>query len=67
VLRILSLESPLKKGSDLRIFTFNEPTNDQIFENIIQEAQIDKSFENCFEEELICLDESICFCQLHRS
>ena len=29
---------------DLSIFLFNEPTNDQSFENTIQEPQIDKSF-----------------------
>ena len=58
MLRILSLEFPLKKF-DLSIFTIDEPTNDQSFEIIIQESLIDQSFENLFEDELIYLDESI--------
>jgi len=48
-----------KKKLDLSIFTFNKPTNNQLRENIIQEPLIDQSFENLFEDELICLDESI--------
>ena len=44
---------------DLSIFSFNKPTNDQSFENIIQEPQIDKSFKNLIEDELNYLDESI--------
>ena len=48
-----------KKKLDLRIFTFNEPTNDQSFEIIFQEPQTDQSFENLFEDKLKCLDESI--------
>ena len=43
----------------MSIFTFNEPTNDQSFENITQEPQIDKNFKNLFEDELNRLDESI--------
>jgi len=44
---------------DLSIFTFDEPTNDQVFENMMQESLINQSFENLFEDELICLDESV--------
>ena len=39
-----------KRKLNLSIFTFNEPTNDQSFENMIQEYLIDKSFENLFED-----------------
>ena len=46
-----------KKKFDLTIFTFDEPTNDILHENIIQEPPIDLLFKNLFEEELICLDE----------
>ena len=49
-----------KRGKlDLSIFSFNEQTNDQSFENIPQKSQIDKSFKNLVEDELNCLDESI--------
>jgi len=42
VLRILSLEFPLKeKKLNLSILTFDEPTNDQSSENKIQELLID--------------------------
>ena len=43
----------------MSIFTFDEPTNAQDFQNMIQEALIDQSFENLFENKPICLDESI--------
>jgi len=39
-----------KRKLDLSIFTF---------ENMIQESLLDQSFENLFEDELICLDESL--------
>jgi len=42
-----------KRKLDLSIVTFDEPTNDQTFENIIQEPRIDQSFQNLFEDELI--------------
>ena len=49
---------PLKKRKfDLNIFTFDEPTNDISYKNIIQEPPIDLLFENLFKEELMCLDE----------
>ena len=48
-----------KRKSDLSIFTFDESTNDRSFENKIQEPLIGQSFENLFEDELMCLDESI--------
>jgi len=48
-----------RRKLDLSIFTFNEQLNDQSFENITQELQIDKSLENLFEDELNYLDESI--------
>jgi len=48
-----------RKKLDLSIFTFNEPTNGQLVENITQEPQIDKSFKNRFEDEPNCLDKSI--------
>ena len=44
---------------DLSIFTFDEPTNNQGFKNMIQESLIDQSFENLFEDKPICLDESV--------
>ena len=47
-----------KRKLDLSIFTFDEPTNDQTFENIIQESRIDQGFE-IFWRGLIFLDESI--------
>jgi len=56
MLEILILESPLKK-IDLNIFTFDEPINNILHENIIQEPLIDLIFENLFEEELMYLDE----------
>jgi len=43
----------------LSVFTFVEPINDISHENIIQEPPIDLTFENFFEEELMCLDEPI--------
>jgi len=48
-----------RRKLDLSIFTFNEPTNDQSFENITQEHQIGKSFKNLFEDKLNHLDELI--------
>ena len=48
-----------KRKLDLSIFTFDKPTNDQGFKNIIQESLIDQSFENLFEDKPICLDESV--------
>ena len=48
-----------RRKLDLSIFIFNEPTNDQSFENITQKPQIDKSLKNPSEYELNCLDESI--------
>ena len=60
MLEILILESPLKKKNfDLSVFTFDDPINDISHENIIQESLIDITFENFFEEELMCLDEPI--------
>ena len=56
MLEILILESPLKKV-DLNIFTFDEPINNILHENIIQEPPIELIFENLFEKELMCLDE----------
>ena len=47
-----------KRKLDLSIFTFDEPTNDQSFDNAFQEPRIDQSFKNPFEFELISLDES---------
>ena len=38
---------------------FPEQTNDQSLEIIIQEPLIDQSFENFFEDKIICLDDSI--------
>jgi len=56
MLEILVLESPLKKRKfDLSVFNFNEPINDILHENIIQESSIDLTFENLFKEELMCL------------
>ena len=46
-----------KRKLDLSIFTFDEPTNDQAFENMIQESLIDQSFENLFEDKPMCLTE----------
>ena len=43
----------------MSIFNFNEPINDISHENIIQEFSIDLTFENLFEEELMCLEEPI--------
>ena len=43
----------------MSVFTFDEPINDISDENIIQEPPIDLTFENLFEEELMCLDEPI--------
>ena len=34
-------------------------TNDQVFENMIQESLIDQNFKNLFEDKPICLDESV--------
>ena len=48
-----------RRKLDLCIFIFDEPTNDQTFENIIQESLIDQRFENLFEEKPVCLDESV--------
>jgi len=48
-----------KRKLNLSVFTFDEPTNNQAFENIIQESLTDQSFEKLFENELICLDESV--------
>ena len=48
-----------KKKFDLSVFTVDEPINDISHENIIQEPSIDLTFENLFEEELLCLDEPI--------
>jgi len=51
---------PFKKRKfDLSVFTFDDPINEISHENIIQELSIDLTFENLFEEELICLDEPI--------
>ena len=47
-----------KRKLDLSIFTFDEPINDQTFDNTFQEPRINQSFENLFDDELICLDES---------
>jgi len=47
-----------KRKLDLSIFTFDESSNDHSFENMIQEPLIDQNFEELFENELICLDES---------
>ena len=41
------------------VFNFNEPINDISHENIIQEPSINLTFENLFEEELVCLEEPI--------
>ena len=41
-----------KRKLDLSIFTFDEPTNSQSFENKIQESIIDQSFENLCEMNL---------------
>ena len=49
----------VKRKLDLSIFTFDEPTNDQAFESMIQESLTDQSSENLYENELICLDESV--------
>ena len=46
-----------KRKLDLSIFTFNEQTNDQSSENIIQKSLIYRRFENLFEDQLTCLDE----------
>ena len=43
----------------MSIFTFNEQINNQSSVNIIQELLIDQNFKNIFEDELVCLDESI--------
>jgi len=48
-----------RRKLDLSIFTFNEASNDQSFENITQEHQIGKSFKNLFEDKLNHLDELI--------
>ena len=48
-----------RRKLDLSIFTFNKPINDQSFESITQEPQIDESFKNLFKDKLNCLDESI--------
>jgi len=47
-----------KRKLDLSIFNFDEPTNDQSYENKIQPL-IDQNFENLFENKLMCLNESI--------
>ena len=47
-----------KRKLDLSIFTFDESTNDQALKNMIQEPLIDQSFENFFEDKLMCLGES---------
>ena len=43
----------------MSIFTFDEPTNDHTFQNLIQESLINQSSENLFEDELIYLDEPV--------
>ena len=48
-----------KRKFNLSIFTFDEPTNNISHENIIQESSIDLTFENFFDEELMCLEEPI--------
>jgi len=48
-----------KLDLSISIITFDEQTNDQSSENIIQESLIDQSFENLFEDELMCLNELI--------
>ena len=48
-----------KRKLNLSIFTFDESTNDQAFENMIQESLIDQSFKNLFEDKPICLAESV--------
>ena len=48
-----------RRKLDLSIFTFNEPNNEQSFENITQEHQIGKSFKNLFEDKLNHLNELI--------
>ena len=48
-----------KRKLDLSIFTFDEPTNDHTFQNLIQESLINQSSKNLFEDELIYLDESV--------
>jgi len=51
---------PFKKTKlDLNIFTFDEPTNDQTFQNLIQDSLINQSSKNLSEDELICLDKSV--------
>ena len=51
---------PFKKRKfDLSVFNVDELINDISHENIIQEPLIDLTFENLFEEELLCLDEPI--------
>ena len=57
-----NLESkvPFKKTKlDLSSFTFDEPTNDQTFQNLIQGSLINQSSKNLVEDELIYLDESV--------
>jgi len=44
MLRILSLEFSSEKKLDLSIFTFDESTNNQSFESLIQEPLTDQSF-----------------------
>ena len=51
----LKFRVSFEKKLDLSIFTFDEPTNDQAFQNMIQEALIDQIFENLFEDKPICL------------
>jgi len=43
----------------MSIFTFDEKTNEQISENIIQKPLINQNLENLFEDKLMYLDESI--------
>lgn len=48
-----------RRKLDLSIFSFDEPTNDNSFRNIIQEPLIDPSFEEIFGNELSCLGELV--------
>ena len=40
-----------KRKLDLGIFTFDEPSNDHTFENMIQEPLIDQNFEELFDDD----------------
>ena len=42
-----------KRKLGLRIFTFDKPTNDQTFENIIKSLELTKVLKNHFQEELM--------------